>query len=307
MKTLTANNLIFVFLLSISSIHIHGMSIGNKKNIAVADSQHIIIDLVALGAIKEQNERNALNTPSVAEIMRDHYCNYFKHSISISEDSLRQAIAIPNTLDNDITYEEYQHIQKKKFSGIFCMLLLLFSVIAFYNSTLFRTPGKDESHAIGRMSITRCLMFLSLFLSTGTVITIFALTGSFPVISMSLILLLSLVTLTYIFNYVLERFDKDDYHQETNEEFHRSFISNLKELFGSKSLPFLHYPLITVINVLSFVIPSWIESEMVQLKMELLVLQLLSSVVFLITVAFRVFMPNGISLKKYIGLEEQNQ
>jgi hypothetical protein len=284
MKTYLTNNIILVILLSLTISSLNGQGITQLKQNLDSDSHNIAIDLVTLGALPLSLDKSAANSPSVSELMRD---TYVRITVNTSE-SIEESNASANTTSNDITYEEYQANQRKKFCGIFCLLLLIFSLLALYDSSLFKKSNKVQSDNSAKLSISRIVLYVSVFLFIGTLISSLIVNHNLPGLSLNSIVLLGIIILTYMINLFLEKHDNGDNHFISIKSKKEGMHLSQTNISHNKILKYIQYPIVSLINITVFMVPTWSEMQMLKVFDEQIVIQLISSLILLLTYSLEI-------------------
>ncbi|MEX1188026.1 MAG: hypothetical protein WED33_02135 [Bacteroidia bacterium] len=280
MKALIPNIAAILFITCFFNSEVNANTIDSQSKRATNQSKIIQFDLVAIGAINQNLDQKNNSSPSFTEIMRD---SYKRTSVAAknNNDGIED-VAATTTIksDNDITYEEYQKNQKIKFSVIFSFLLLIFTTMAIYSTSALRQP--TENRLTGKLSMSRITLYYLIFLSIGTLIMLTAVNGFIPKVNISFFLIVSISITVYLFNRVLERFNVNQ-NNTANSEVHSVIInaSIINKLFSNPAFLLIHYPIVSFCNLLLILIPAWIDLKLSEIRIELLIIQMLSSMVFI--------------------------
>ena len=284
MKTNLANIILIVILLCSTISSLNGKSLARLNQNYESDSHNIAIDLVAIGAIPVAFDRNQNNSPSVSELMRDTYVRITDNNSESSEESEAYVV---KTKD-DITYEEYQATQRKKFCAIFCVLLLIFSILALYDSVLFKKSNRIISKNSAKPSISRIVLFVSIFLLIGSMISLSIVNLNLPSISLNTGMMMLIFISTYLINAILEKHDHGDNNSIFNKSNNEKVYSKQFSKSNNNYLKYIQYPIICLINMIIFLLPTWRDMQLFSVYDEQIVIQLISSLIFLITYAVEI-------------------
>ena len=291
MKTSLANIVLLNVLFSIFSVSANSKTFDELNNqVSTAQrvqvnskSKKITIDLVALGAVTPSKPFTANSSmPAVSEIMRDAYKRESDMKEKVFIDTVISALPIHMNVSNDITYEEYKRSEKLRFSGIFTVILLIFITLAIFNTKLLRKKEKPVNSIISEFSISRIIYFVFIYFNTGTLFSIGIANEAIPTLSLSLVLLFIILSFTVLFNSILERMYNtavDTFKRNNfNENINNKSVSKIK---FSKSIINAQFTIISLFNLSILLIPAWQNLYFQNIAVELLIIQMLSSMVFI--------------------------
>jgi len=291
MKSSLANIVLLNVLFSIFSVSANSKTFDELNNqVSTAQrvqvnskSKKITIDLVALGAVTPSKPFTANSSmPAVSEIMRDAYKRESDMKEKVFIDTVISALPIHMNVSNDITYEEYKRSEKLRFSGIFTVILLIFITLAIFNTKLLRKKEKPVNSIISEFSISRIIYFVFIYFNTGTLFSIGIANEAIPTLSLSLVLLFIILSFTVLFNSILERMYNtavDTFKRNNfNENINNKSVSKIK---FSKSIINAQFTIISLFNLSILLIPAWQNLYFQNIAVELLIIQMLSSMVFI--------------------------
>jgi hypothetical protein len=214
--------------------------------------------------------------------MRDAYKRESDMKEKVFIDTVISALPIHMNVSNDITYEEYKRSEKLRFSGIFTVILLIFITLAIFNTKLLRKKEKPVNSIISEFSISRIIYFVFIYFNTGTLFSIGIANEAIPTLSLSLVLLFIILSFTVLFNSILERMYNtavDTFKRNNfNENINNKSVSKIK---FSKSIINAQFTIISLFNLSILLIPAWQNLYFQNIAVELLIIQMLSSMVFI--------------------------
>lgn len=283
MKSSLATNVLLNLILLLFSVSVNSMTFDELNNQVNSKNKKITIDLVALGAVNPSKPFTANGSmPAVSEIMRDAYKRESDMKEEVFIDTVISALPIHMNVSNDITYKEYKRAEKLRFSGIFTVILLIFITLAIFNTKLLRKNEKPVNSIISEFSISRIIYFVFIYFNAGTLFSIGIAYEAIPTLSLSLVLLFIILSFTVLFNSILERmyntavetFKRNNF----NENINNKSVSKIK---FSKSIINAQFAIISLFNLSILLIPVWQNLCFQNIAVELLIIQMLSSMVFI--------------------------
>lgn len=283
MKSSLANNVLLNLILLLFSVSVNSMTFDELNNQVNSKNKKITIDLVALGAVTPSKPFTANSSmPAVSEIMRDAYKRESDMKEEVFIDTVISALPIHMNVSNEITYKEYKRAEKLRFSVIFTVILLIFITLAIFNTKLLRKNEKPVNSIISEFSISRIIYFVFIYFNAGTLFSIGIANEAIPTLSLSLVLLFIILSFTVLFNSILERmyntavetFKRNNF----NENINNKSVSKIK---FSKSIINAQFAIISLFNLSILLIPVWQNLYFQNIAVELLIIQMLSSMVFI--------------------------
>ncbi len=283
MKTSLTTIVLLNVLFSLFSVSANSMTFDELNNQANSKGKKITIDLVALGSVDPSKSEKANSTlPAISEIMRDSYKRETEIMQEIYDDTLVLALPMPLTVNDDITYEEYKRAEKLRFSAIFTFILLIFITLALFNTKVFRKSEKLSHVGISEFSISRIIYFAFIYFNAGTLLAISVVNESIPHLSTSFILLFIILSFTLLFNIALERMYVTNVEMQSIKNFNEQIkINSASKIKLSKSIINAQFTIISLFNLSILLIPAWQNLCFQNIAVELLIIQMLSSMVFI--------------------------
>jgi hypothetical protein len=253
-----------------------------------ASSQNIgihTIDLQALGAI---SNGDTSNQPSLSELMRD--CSVSNKNMlhdSISSQTTDAEITNEN-FNKEKEYEEYAaevRSQNRRFAGIITVVLLVFFLIAGFTSPIFRHKTHKIITENSPFSLSRTMLFTWTYGLTSSIFTVWGAMGEFPAWVLSLPLFFGIILITFIFSYLLEKMDTESYTPPVINQFTLAANNSFKPFM---CIPKMQFLIISLFHLGLLCAPAWIYFNFNELSPEILVVQMLSSMIYLGHKAFKI-------------------
>ncbi len=214
--------------------------------------------------------------------MRDSYKREKDISNKINVDSVISSIPVPAQTNKDVNFEEYNKAEKLKFSGIFTIILLIFISLSILNTELFTKYNRIKKQHVGDYSISKIVYFLFIYFSIGTLISLGVANTKLPALSLSLVILFIILSLTFLFHSILEKLNHKNFPAKRISYSSPDTEINVKNTFRVVNiLPIIQFGLVSLINTGLLLIPAWTNLHLQNISIELLILQMLSSMLFI--------------------------
>jgi hypothetical protein len=293
-------NILLVNFIVIAFSSFQAIATKQKEN---QNQERISIDLEALGAVPLYN---AKSQPTMSELMRD--CSGSQKSDivdSIAAQTLRSdALQIRKEKEKEAYITEVRN-QNRRFAGIISILVLIFLIIVGFTSAIFRRDATKSISEKSPFSLSRSMLFIWTYGILCSASIIWAITGDLPQWVVSVPLFLGIIGITFVLSVILERLC---YSNSMDAKFMNENQFNMAENNSFRPfliVPKLQYLVISTMHLGLLCAPAWIYFSFQDLSIEIFVIQLISSMIYLGHKAFKLQRVHAILFRKLSSSEHE--
>ena len=266
---------------------------SEKKSVKCRKIQptgNYVIDLIALGALKNDSTVGFGSNPSMIDLMRDSYnASYsFQMVDSSSVDSntvgqsfnkIKESALLLN--GNETNVLPYNIQEKLRFSAILCIILFVFILIVGYTSPLFRKNYGAAISELSPFSLSRCILFGWIFGLLGSSLAIFGSTCTLPHCVISIPFFGGAIFITFLFSLMVDKIGGSNEKYAEARMKSSGFWNDLIINKGNLCIPRFQYFLISTLNLVLIVFPAWQRLLFSDLQGVFFVVQTLSSMFYI--------------------------
>ena len=291
MKTLINILLANFIIISFSSIQAFATKQQENQN-----QDRISVDLEALGAVSLDDVKNQ---PSISELMRD--CSGSQKSDivdSIAAQTLRADAFQVQRVKEKEAYIADVRIQNRRFAGIISAIILIFFFIAGFTSAIFRRDANKSITEKSPFSLSRTMLFIWIYGILCSAGTVWGTTGNLPQWVVSVPLFLGIIGITFVLSVILERLcygNSKDATLINENQFTMGANNSFKPFLIAPKLQFL---VISTLHLGLLCTPAWVSFSFQDLSIEIFVIQLISSMIYLGHKAFKLQRVHAILFRK---------
>ncbi|MCB0820996.1 MAG: hypothetical protein KDC13_10265, partial [Bacteroidetes bacterium] len=217
----------------------------------------MVVDLVAIGAVKHQAEKNS---PSIPELMRE---NKSPNSVSFRDSTY--VLAMPSIPAETGVPDQ---TQKTTFGIIASIILFVFVFLALFESRFLRDEKKTKPGSVANLSPLRMSVFILYFMLIISLPASFGIFGNVSKASVSVFLLPAIAGIAFIFHILLKRAEN-------------SFLLKAEIKPGTAtSIIELAFPVFTVMLAFAVCIPAWTSNRFAELPVELILSYMVTGMIY---------------------------